>query len=264
MKVSEGIIELLKKNGRITVPGFGVFYTENTRAQLKADQKTLLPPAKEIRFEADYDAQDPVLADFLAANQNANAVSDLKSETDYWKNLLVNNDSFKIDSVGEFFVSDNQLVFKGERIQTQSPDFYGLEEINLAEIKSGETGTSHAQEEEDSTAYTFNKSILWLFLLVIPVAGLAYLGITQKERLFGKKSFDDLSVKNSTHRIEKKEPIPVDSAKIKAAADSLGKDSIAKAAVAVPKTTKKWSSKKQWSSKKYKNKKWKPKKRQTR
>ena len=79
-----------------------------------------------------------------------------------------------------------------------------------------------------------------------------------------KKSFDDLQVKNSTHRIEKKVPVKIDTVQQKAVADSLTKDSLAKvAAVPVQKSTKKWTSKNKWSSKKNTKKKWRPKKRQT-
>ncbi len=263
MKITEGILELLKKKGKVTVPGFGIFFTENSRAVLNSDQKTILPPGKEIRFEADYHAENSELLDFLSSKGLTAAAHELKVQTDYWKNLLLKNDTFFIDRIGEFFVSENQLVFKGERIQTETPDFYGLEEINLSEINNITESTETQVQEPETGNYRFNTSILWIFLVGLPVIGLAYFGITQKERLFGKKTFDDITVKNSTHRIEKKQQTVTDSVKQKAIADSIAKDSLAKIAAVPVTTTKKWNSTKKWTSKKNTKKKWKPKKRQT-
>lgn len=264
MKVTEGILELLKRNGKITVPQFGVFYTEKTRALLNSDQKTILPPAQEVKFDADYNVQNDELLQFLNSEGNSFAANELRAQTDYWKNLLLKKDGFKIDGLGEFFVSDNQLVFRGNRIQSETPDFYGLEEINLSEIKNNSAESVEITVENEEGSYRLNKSILWVFLLVMPVLGLAYFGFTQQERILGKKSFDDLQVKNSTHRIEKKVPVKIDTVQQKAVADSLTKDSLAKvAAVPVQKSTKKWTSKNKWSSKKNTKKKWRPKKRQT-
>lgn len=267
MSTVSGIFEFLKLHGRVTVPEFGVFSTGNSRAVLNSESKTILPPGKQIVFEADYSAKDTGLIGFLADKQKISqetAAAELKTQTEYWKATLRNGSSFSVEGLGEFFVSDNQLVFKGDRIVSSSPDFYGLEEIDLKNIRSGNEIQELQRDNLSESEYKFSKPVLWLFLLVLPVLGLAYFGFTQKERLFGKKSFDDLTVKNSTHRIEKKEPVKVDSVKLKAVADSLTKDSLAKVAAVPVKTTKKWTPKKKWSSKKYTKKKWRPKKRQTR
>ncbi len=42
-----------------------------------------------------------------------------------------------------------------------------------------------------------------------------YLAYTQQELIFGKKSFEDVSVQTKTKRIEKKTPVKIDSAQNK-------------------------------------------------
>lgn len=245
MNTTALILEFLKKNDSVEVPGFGIFSLKNSRAKIDSETNSILPPVKEIDFAVDYEAQNGALVNYFATQKNISAVeasNQLKSETDYWKKTLVENGELNLDNLGQIHQTENGIAFKGSRIEKSSPDFYGLEEINLSNLKKSSTG--NVSKDSD---YQFNKSILWLFLLIIPVAGIVFLAFTQSEKLFGKKSFTDTPVKSSTRRIEP------DSSKIKAAiADSLKLDSIkqdsVKKSTVVPA--------KKWSNKTYKKKTW--------
>ena len=143
------------------------------------------------------------------------------------------------------------MHFKGNRLQSDHPDFYGLEEIKISDIHNNESPkTAPTNSGKD---YRFNKSILWIFLIIIPVLGILYVAYTQQELLFGQKSFDKAtpSVQTRTHRIEK------DTAKARkiippVTSDSLKKDTVAqqniqpaaKKAVASPATIN--NTKKKW------------------
>lgn len=260
MKITEGILEILKRKGRVVVPQFGVFYTENSRAVFDTDQKTILPPAKEIKFEADYHVQNDDLQSFLQKNGVNSVEHELNVQTNYWKNLFLRNDSFKIEGLGEFFVSENHLIFKGNRIHSESPDFYGLEEINISEIPGKNLEENFHASTTETKNYQFSKSFLWVALFLIPMGALAYFGITQPELVFGKRSFNSPLKKEEPKKIVKK-VILNDSLLIQKNKDSLAKDSLKTIGV-LPKSTvsKKWTPTKK--SKKYSSKKWKPKKRQ--
>jgi hypothetical protein len=146
--------------------------------------------------------------------------------------------------LGRLNQGDEGLSFFGKRLSSDHPDFYGLEEIRFSDISDGERLMETSSKEKD---YKFSKSILWIFLVAVPVAGIVYLAITQQELLFGKKSFDSLSVQTKTKRIEKTVPVKVDSAQLKISdsirkaglkadslkIDSLKKDSIKKHRVKV-------------------------------
>jgi hypothetical protein len=123
---------------------------------------------------------------------------------------------------------DEKTHFKGKRVESGRPDFYGLEEIRFSDISNGEKIVHTENREKD---YQFNKSILWIFLFIVPVAGLLILAYTQKDLLFGKKSFENVSVQTKTHRIAK-DTIKImvhETAEMKIA-DSLKKDSVMKSA----------------------------------
>lgn len=235
MSIVKHITGFLKTKGSVTVPGFGKFFLQNSQAKFEEETGSILPPAKETGFNIDYEAgANPALLSLISSNENISveeAEAELKKQTDYWKKQLTENDELIIEGLGKFRKAESDIKFTGERVETSVPDFYGLEQIDLKNLKKTSVQSSNSEGD-----YRFNRTILWIFLLVIPIAGLAYLAITQKELLFGKKSFNNLSVQTSTHRIKKdtlklqkarQDSIRLDSLKT----DSLKKDSIAKTAV---------------------------------
>ena len=220
------ILNFLKTNRKTEISGFGTFSLKNSGATISSEQ-SILPPAKEIVFVADYENRDRTFIQHISQQENLGEFDvelELKKHTNQWKNKLEANQEFEIETIGTFRNIENELHFKGKRIDELAPDFYGLEEIKIPEIKnkvSQKENRKTASETENS--YKFNKSILWIFLVAIPVAGILYFGIANPELLFGKKS--NLYTTNSTHRIEPKKQIN-DSLKQAAIQDSLKKDSL--------------------------------------
>lgn len=196
MNLSFHLLQFLKKNGTAIIPGFGVFELKNTVAAISENDK-ILPPSKKIIFHQDFSVSNPDFVTYLSHSENISefeAELQLKTLTNRWKSSLETDQDLELEKIGTFHVFENKIQLEGEKIQEQIPDFYGLEEIKLSDLHSVQTA------ETKEVAYQFNNSILWLFLILIPILGLCYLGFTNQELLFGKKS--DLSIKNSTHRIE--------------------------------------------------------------
>ncbi|EJL71132.1 HU domain-containing protein [Chryseobacterium populi] len=230
MNISAYILEYLKQFGSVTVPGFGVFSLENSKAIINSENGSILPPASRIAFLSDYEVQSDELITFMNTQKQmsvAVAKSDLKIQTDFWKKKLQSEQILEIQNLGTIFIEDGQTHFKGNRLQSDHPDFYGLEEIRISEMNNAENSASPENKEKD---YQFNKSVLWIFLFAVPVLGLLYVGYTQQELIFGKKSFDKVSVQTKTKRIEKDTAsIKKDSTQVKKS-DSLKKDSLIKPA----------------------------------
>lgn len=225
MNISAYILEYLKQFGTVTVPGFGVFHLENSKAIINAENGSILPPSSQIAFISDYEVQSDELASFISTQKQTSMESvknELLIQTDFWKKRLQADLLLEIQNLGTIYIEDGQTHFKGNRLQTDHPDYYGLEEIRISDINT--TGTVGKQKNTEGD-YTFNKSILWTFLFIIPALGLGYLAYTQQELLFGKKSFDSISVQTKTHRIVKDTvKSKKDSAQMKML-DSLKKDS---------------------------------------
>ncbi|PIF44102.1 hypothetical protein CLU96_1031 [Chryseobacterium sp. 52] len=230
MNISAYILEYLKQFGTVTVPGFGVFSLKNSKAIINSENGSILPPASEIVFAVDYEVQSDELAAYIAEQKQMSleaSKNDLKIQTDFWKKKLQADQVLEIQNLGIINIVEDSTHFKGKRIESGHPDFYGLEEIRISDINNGEKINTTENREKD---YTFKKSVLWIFLLAIPVLGILYLAFTQQELLFGKKSFDKVSVETSTHRIVKDTvKVMVHSPEV-AVSDSLKKDSLAKPA----------------------------------
>ncbi|MCU7614736.1 hypothetical protein N0B16_09845 [Chryseobacterium sp. GMJ5] len=239
MNISAYILEYLKQFGTVVVPKFGVFSLENSKAVINSENGSILPPSSKIAFLSDYQVVSDDLIHFISNQKSISkeaAENELQIQTDFWKKKLQADQMLDIQHLGTVFIEDGQLHFKGNRLESDHPDFYGLEEIRFSDIHNSEKPEISKSSEKD---YQFNKSILWIFLFIIPVLGMLYLAYTQRELLFGKKSFDDVSVQTKTRRIEKKMPVKIDSAQIKKAdslkalkIDSLQKDFIRKSAKA--------------------------------
>ncbi|MCX8522881.1 hypothetical protein OF897_02965 [Chryseobacterium formosus] len=255
MNISAYILEYLKQFGTVVVPQFGVFSLENTKAVINSENGSILPPSSKIAFHSDYQVSSDDLAEFISTQKNVSknsAESELQVQTDFWKKKLQAEQTLEIQNLGTIFIEDGILTFKGNRLESDHPDFYGLEEIRFSDIKNDESSIPTVNKEKD---YKFNKSILWIFLFIIPVLGILYFGYTQQELLFGKKSFDDVSVQTKTKRIEKTVPVKIDSAQLKIndsiqqaqlKKDSLIQDSIKKTAVKSVKVPATQKSKSKW------------------
>ena len=201
MDLSSYISECLCKDQKAAVAGFGSFVLKNSGARILDGDRKILPPAKEIFFVEDSSVADDGLAAMIAAREDittGKAIAFVQVKSDTWNRKLQSTTEFAIPGVGRFVPEDGKMIFRGERLNINAPDFFGLENIDLVQL-GGSGAPAKTAPSSPSGEYTFNRTILWTFLLIIPVVGLSVLAITQSNRLFGKKSF---TVNNATHRID--------------------------------------------------------------
>lgn len=204
MEIKNYIFEIVSQQGKVAVSGFGEFRLEDRKAMVDNDQHKIIPPGKEITFLKNTNLHDISLAEYIAEKENIPVFSaelEVKKLTNAFSIDMKNDGFFDFGKLGKFKGNETDFQFEGNRIFAENADFYGLEEINLDDLKTNKN-VSQALEKEESGNYKFNNSILWIFLLLVPILGILYLGITQSEKIFGKKSFGEVAVKNSTHRIE--------------------------------------------------------------
>ena len=255
MNFSFLILEFLKQQGNVPVPGFGTFYLKNTNALVDEDGKSILPPGKEVAFKISDSSSDSAFAKFIAQRKNIpliDAEIEMKKQTNFWYSVLEKEGKFVLENIGTFLLSDSQIHFTGNRTENLSPDFYGLEEIHLSQINNS---GNLPKTEANKSSYRFSKTLYWLVPLLLGVSGLAYFGITQPELIFGKKSFGNGLEPVPTSKIVK-ETVKIDSIKqdslmmINPVVDSAKADSLQSKAIAPVPVTK-------WSSKKYSKSKWK-------
>lgn len=224
MNLGQYLFGFLQEKGRAELPNFGVFSLQKKSAILNEEDATLLPPTYEIFFEKNDSILNSDFAKYISEKSGENLFivqSELKDQIQSWKQELAENKKFLVEELGEFSEENGSLKLLNASNFVHNSNFFGLEEINLKEIKENKI-TSDKKDSEDD--YVFSKSILWVFLFIIPVGGILFLALTYQDKIFGKKSFD-MSVKTSTHRIEEKPLIKKDSAK-KDSIKSFKKDSL--------------------------------------
>ncbi|WP_226063394.1 HU domain-containing protein [Kaistella polysaccharea] len=252
MNFSHLLLEFLKKKGSVSVAGFGTFYLHTINATFDEDGKNILPPGNEIAFDSSKSENHDEFLCFLADQKNIGkeeAEKEIAKQVTYWNSALEKNHKVEVENLGSFYLEDSKLIFSGNRLENLSPAFFGLEEINISEIKKG----SRTRRKP----YTFVRILAWLLPLGLLASGLTYVGLARPEIVFGKKSIlTEPPQKDAL--IVNKDRLKSDSINTVFESDSIIKDSIIPVLPPV-KTAKKWT------SKSYKKNKWKKsKKRQNR
>lgn len=198
------IFNYLQGNEMVELPGFGAFTLTKKSATLDEAAAKLLPPTQEITFTENKNLFNSSLSKFIADETGENLFlvqTHIKEEVENWLKELSENKTLNVENLGKFNLIEGKILLQDEKDITRNPHFFGLEEIKLEEINTSKYDLDVSENSDNQ--YIFNYSILWIFLFILPVGALLYLALNYPDKIFGKKSFD-ISVKTSTHRIEKK------------------------------------------------------------
>ena len=218
MNLGQYLFGYLQEKGSADLPGFGIFSIQKKSATLDEAEAKLLPPSFEVTFVKNSEVFNSDFSKYVAEKTGENLFivqTEIKETIQSWTQQLQDKKNVSVDAIGDFFEENGEIKLISKNQITENPTFFGLEEISLKEIKENKVISEKKDTEDD---YVFNKSILWIFLFIIPVGAIVFLAINYQDKIFGKKSFD-ISVETSTHRIVekpilKKDTVKADSAKI--------------------------------------------------
>ena len=218
MNLGQYLFGYLQEKGSAELPGFGIFSIQKKSATLDEAEAKLLPPSFEVTFVKNSEVFNSDFSKYVAEKTGENLFivqTEIKETVQSWNQQLQDKKTVFVEAIGDFFEENGEIKLISKNQITENPTFFGLEEISLKEIKENKVISEKKDSEDD---YVFNKSILWIFLFIIPVGAIVFLAINYQDKIFGKKSFD-ISVETSTHRIVekpilKKDTVKADSAKI--------------------------------------------------
>lgn len=218
MNLGQYLFGYLQEKGSADLPGFGIFSIQKKSATLDEAEAKLLPPSFEVTFVKNSEVFNSDFSKYIAEKTGENLFivqTEIKETIQSWTQQLQDKKTVSVEAIGDFFEENGEIKLISKNQITENPTFFGLEEISLKEIKENKVISEKKDTEDD---YVFNKSILWIFLFIIPVGAIVFLAINYQDKIFGKKSFD-ISVETSTHRIVekpvlKKDTVKADSAKI--------------------------------------------------
>lgn len=203
MDIAQQILQVLNAQGQLELAGLGTLSLITKHAELDVQNDKILPPKKELIFNLDRGQK--------AENQFTSLSSQILKD-------LLEKGNYEIAGIGKWTNFAGKIDFVADS-QIAGNDFYGFEEIIVPRVGADSPQLMPSLEED----YKFNKSILWTFLIIIPVAGILYVAFTQKEKLFGKASFNSVELS----KIEKQpvKPVVVDSLNVKPS-DSIKSDTL--------------------------------------
>lgn len=181
MDISTLIFQYLNENGKVIIPHFGTFILQKTEATFDKKTQIFLPPAQQINFVGDPFIQDTNLERFVAKERNIltfEAKLLIEKTIKEWQDKLDSGNTFVLPNLGRLIKVGDNIIFQGEKISENTPDFYGLSSINLSKINVSKD------------ANPSKKTVLWWVLLtIIAIFLLLSIAILKPVWLFGKESF---------------------------------------------------------------------------
>lgn len=191
MELNDYILKILKNESRAEVPAFGVFTLEKTHADVDSAASQILPPGYQVHFQYLPDTENAAFTSGFAEFTSvpvSKAASDTENKVHLWRNTLESGQQVHLEQLGLLRLEDGIAHFEGERIAASDPQFFGLEEINLR----------NTAVFADVPFFTkWSERVLWLFLVILPLAGLGILAL-----YFAAGSATQPQVVRGTHRIE--------------------------------------------------------------
>jgi cell division septation protein DedD len=136
MKISNHIVNLLKLNEQVVVPGLGTFIVEYNSAKINPLDNTFSPPSKKVIFDS-FTPDDNILAEYIAKNENISineANSLIKAFAEEILTSIQQNKECDIQGLGKFVITnENQIVFIAFE-KNFSDEHFGLPEFAANEV----------------------------------------------------------------------------------------------------------------------------------
>ena len=194
------LYQYLLKNGKAEVPDFGTFAVIKESAKIDAENSVILPPKEIVSFLYNDKIFDNSLAKYIAEDTDSNLYivqMNLKSEISKWKQQLENGEVLNLENLGQYQLNSDNTVTK---IINDDFDIFGLEEINIQKLKSASANSHNADD------YKMSKAVLWTFLGLAIVGGVALYYLADDQMLFGKPSALTTKVEPKPKQIKKVVP----------------------------------------------------------
>lgn len=195
------LYQYLLKHNRAEVPEFGVFELTKESAKIDAENSMIIPPKETVTFEYNQSVDDSQLAQYIADETNSNLLNvqtDLKNEVAKWFQKLRTENILTLENLGQFQLNEEDKVVK---ITDSDEDVFGFEKVDLLHLKSLKSKNNFTED------YSFNKNVIWTFLVLIMVGTAALFLFGNQELIFGKSS--NIPTKKVVKKTEPKKMVTV-------------------------------------------------------
>jgi len=207
MDIGKIIAQLLYDHEAVTIPGFGGLTLRPQAAEADQLAGIIRPPSKIVSFNPNLKLNDGLLLARIQDIYNHSSEESeqvLQSFIEQLNTRLKNGETVKIEGIGQFFQSGEEVQFSTAAINYDKST-YGLPEVKstVIAIPKGEKLTFDSPEKEEVTAIPEtetadrSKSLRWVIPL-IAVLTLATLIFMFKDEIFGTQNSAKENIEDST------------------------------------------------------------------
>jgi nucleoid DNA-binding protein len=173
MKIAQYLNELLMQRESVIVPGFGEFKSVTHPPAKSSDSKTIMPPEREVSFNASVKVNDYVLAKYVSEKEGISISKGNDMIKDFVGEIhaqLEDNKTIRIPGIG-LLISDGKggVEFKQEAGDQTDQHAYGLSAAVVSPQKTSQipSNKTNIKEEKKSSKPERKKRRGWLWLLII-------------------------------------------------------------------------------------------------
>jgi len=170
------IIDLLRTNDCVIVPGFGGFLTHKESSKILSQKREITPPKTGIIFNRGLDRNDGLLCHFLAEKTRETfrfAQAKIDETVNTWKKRLEEEKSLEIEGIG-FFSLNNESKWQFAPVETglQFHNSFGLTNVQLFDAEKVDQKKLKLVSHHESEIKVKKISLGWVY------GGLAATAIT--------------------------------------------------------------------------------------
>lgn len=137
MQIEQYIQELLYRYECIIIPGFGALLSHKEPSSINQDN-LFVPPRKVIFFNRQLQANDGLLANYIATSEQCHyeiALQKLRNIASQWTQQLFENKQLTLKGIGVFSLSNEQkITFEPQQQQNYLSSSFGLVPIQVEKI----------------------------------------------------------------------------------------------------------------------------------
>ena len=160
--ITNYLIELLKDNECVIVPGFGAFISKRHSAAIDYANNRFTPPYKEIVFNNKLQNDDELLVNFLCEKENISredAIFKIQSFVNQSEAILDVNSELTLEGLGKIRKFGDDYVLTSKVESNLLGDSFGLTEFNMQPVFRRESYETikekiSVEQKEKNTEYT--------------------------------------------------------------------------------------------------------------
>jgi len=181
MEIASYIIQILKEQDQVVVPGLGSFVAEYKPAKIHPVDHSFLPPAKQLVFD-NFTPEDDFLIRKIAESENISTEKAIIEVRNFTDNLITEIQKYKkttIKNLGVFVLNiDNTISFTSET-EDISDESFGLGEFKSSPVVKNDLKEKFLRETQIARdmdiAERRRKKLLYIIASVVLITALLFL-----------------------------------------------------------------------------------------